>query len=136
MEPQAAAVVPVPEALAGELAPLPAAAPVPSADAPAARGLLEQLLDAAQARGTTPSLLERFLREPTPARALMHWLGPGLAAGRKDLRRHITDQLSRDIAYIDGVLNRQVNAILHHPRFQHLEASWRGLRYLVSQVPA
>ena len=28
----------------------------------------------------------------------------------------------------------QVNAILHHPRFQKLEASWRGLRYLVDQI--
>src|SRR5262249_53283877 len=38
-------------------------------------------------------------------------------------------------ARLDALLNRQVNAILHHPGFQRLEASWRGLRYLVGQVP-
>lgn len=26
-----------------------------------------------------------------------------------------------------------MNAVLHHPLFQKLEASWRGLRYLVDQ---
>lgn len=35
------------------------------------------------------------------------------------------------IAAIDDILNRQVNEILHHPKFQKLEASWRGLHYLV-----
>lgn len=34
------------------------------------------------------------------------------------------------ITQIDDILNRQLNAILHHPRFQRLEASWRGLKYL------
>ncbi len=31
-------------------------------------------------------------------------------------------------------LNRQLAAILHHPRFQNLEASWLGIRYLVSNT--
>lgn len=38
------------------------------------------------------------------------------------------------IAQIDRLLNAQVNAILHHPRFQRLEASWRGLLYLVNEA--
>ncbi len=37
----------------------------------------------------------------------------------------------RLIALIDRSLNRAVNAILHHPGFQALEARWRGLSYLV-----
>lgn len=41
---------------------------------------------------------------------------------------------TRIIALLDEQLNRQVNAILHHPRFQQLEASWRGLAYLIEQV--
>ena len=32
------------------------------------------------------------------------------------------------IAEIDEILSDQVNAILHHPEFQKLEATWRGLR--------
>jgi type VI secretion system ImpC/EvpB family protein len=43
--------------------------------------------------------------------------------------------LVREIARIDARLTRQVNAILHHPSFQKLEASWRGVRYLVDQIP-
>jgi type VI secretion system ImpC/EvpB family protein len=33
------------------------------------------------------------------------------------------------------LLSNQVNAILHHPRFQRLEASWRGLQFLVERLP-
>ncbi|MDX1811648.1 MAG: type VI secretion system contractile sheath large subunit, partial [Gammaproteobacteria bacterium] len=38
------------------------------------------------------------------------------------------------IARIDQKLNRQLNAILHHPKLQQLEASWRGLQYLTFQA--
>jgi type VI secretion system protein ImpD len=31
---------------------------------------------------------------------------------------------------IDELIARQVDAVLHHPEFQRLEASWRGLEYL------
>jgi type VI secretion system ImpC/EvpB family protein len=44
-------------------------------------------------------------------------------------------RLQRHIALLDALLTEQVNAILHHPTFQKLEASWRGLHYLVRQVP-
>ncbi|MFF8803055.1 MULTISPECIES: type VI secretion system contractile sheath large subunit [unclassified Methylobacterium] len=40
-------------------------------------------------------------------------------------------RIDRLIALIDRSLNRAVNAILHHPDFQALEARWRGLAYLV-----
>ncbi len=35
------------------------------------------------------------------------------------------------IAQIDDLLSAQLNEILHAPEFQRLEASWRGLHYLV-----
>ncbi len=38
------------------------------------------------------------------------------------------------VAAIDRLLSRQVDAILHHPMFQALEARWRGLRRLTEQV--
>ena len=38
------------------------------------------------------------------------------------------------IAQIDNLLNEQINAILHHHRFQRLEATWRGLLYLVTEA--
>ncbi len=42
----------------------------------------------------------------------------------------IARRLQADIAKIDLLLNNQVNAILHHPSFQKLESSWRGIEYL------
>jgi type VI secretion system ImpC/EvpB family protein len=63
------------------------------------------------------------------------WLGPPSERQLPDVRRRVARQLTRAIADIDELLNRQVNAILHNPAFQRLEASWRGLQYLVEQVP-
>ena len=40
-------------------------------------------------------------------------------------------QVHRVIAMIDDALNKQVNAILHHPDFQAMEARWRGLAMLM-----
>src|SRR3982074_672679 len=37
------------------------------------------------------------------------------------------------IAQIDHLLSIQLNEILHHPTFQKLEGSWRGLKHLLDQ---
>jgi len=42
--------------------------------------------------------------------------------------------LKLQIAHIDESLNNQVNEIMHHSKFQALEASWRGLQYLVEEA--
>ena len=57
------------------------------------------------------------------------------------VQKHEAEALSRDnlgprliverIREIDELISAQMNEILHHPRFQQLEASCRGLRYLV-----
>lgn len=39
--------------------------------------------------------------------------------------------IQAQIARIDEMLSTQLNEILHHPDFQKLEASWRGLHFLV-----
>jgi type VI secretion system protein ImpC len=39
----------------------------------------------------------------------------------------------RRMAQIDELLSAQLNEIMHHPDFQKLEGSWRGLHYLVYQ---
>src|SRR5262249_29646632 len=73
--------------------------------------------------------------EPSPWRALARWLDRRGASLARLTGKQLTRLLSRDIAGLDTLLTRQVNAILHHPAFQKLEASWRGLRYLVERVP-
>lgn len=55
-------------------------------------------------------------------------LGPDMVI-QKDVERTINTR----IAQIDEVLSEQLNEILHHEEFQKLEASWRGLHYLVHQ---
>src|SRR5437016_3208048 len=35
------------------------------------------------------------------------------------------------IAQIDHLISIQLNEVMHHPSFQKLEGSWRGLKYLM-----
>lgn len=44
--------------------------------------------------------------------------------------------ISKTICQIDVLINKQLNVILHHKRFQQLEVSWRNLHYLTKQVTA
>ena len=82
----------------------------------AADGSVDKFLSA----NTLPDLLRQF--------CLLCRVSEPLS--RDDLHRIVQWQ----IAQIDILLNAQVNAILHHPRFQRLEATWRGLLYLVTEA--
>ena len=42
--------------------------------------------------------------------------------------------LNARIAEIDRLISLQLNEIMHHPELQRLEATWRGLKYLLSQT--
>jgi len=42
--------------------------------------------------------------------------------------------LDLEIAAIDQMLGRQLDAVLHHPAFQTLESAWRGLKFLVDRT--
>lgn len=53
-------------------------------------------------------------------------------AGERQQRARRRAQVA--IAHIDALLSRQVDAIIHHPRFQRLEATWRGLAWLVDRM--
>jgi type VI secretion system ImpC/EvpB family protein/type VI secretion system ImpB/VipA family protein len=111
----------------------PEAKPADTSRGPA-RGLLDAVLNAPVAADQPDTLLGRFLRERDPAQALLLWAGPDALGRGPDARDRLARLLNRDVAGLDELLTRQVNAILHHPAFQKLEASWRGLRYLVDQV--
>jgi type VI secretion system protein ImpD len=81
-----------------------------------------------------PTPLELFLRDTRPEHALCLWLGLDDATASRPTRSQIARQLSHDIARIDELVATQINAILHHPVFQKLESSWRGLSYLVDKL--
>lgn len=69
--------------------------------------------------------IRRFREATTDADALREWFCGNIPA-IEDLR----NTLAEAIVAIDTWISDQVNEILHHPRFQRLEASWRGLHYL------
>ncbi len=86
--------------------------------------------------GSTRALLDDFLSEPDWAVALRLWFGDHAVLKAPVVGRRLLQALDRDIAWLDALMTEQVNAILHHPRMQRLEASWRGVRYLVAQAEA
>ena len=59
---------------------------------------------------------------------------PGLASRCRPMPDDAARQLNRAVAEIDARINELVNAILHHPQFQRLEAAWRGLLYLTERA--
>jgi type VI secretion system protein ImpC len=99
-----------------------------SAAAPAAATeeavLLDQILDRtrpfdAQERERNKDYVGQFLRQVVQ---------PGQVVS-KDVETNIKYW----IAEIDKKLSAQLNEIMHAPEFQRLEATWRGLHYLVHQ---
>ena len=54
--------------------------------------------------------------------------------GSMALSRDSEAMINARIAQIDHLISLQLNEILHHPDFQKLEGSWRGLRYLVGNT--
>src|SRR5690606_27706294 len=88
-------------------------------------GLLESILDQGlkarddHAREWGRDLLKEFISQ---------LLDPSMVVA-KDTEKTINLR----IAEIDRLLSAQLNEIMHHPDFQQLEASWRGLHYLVHQ---
>jgi type VI secretion system protein ImpC len=53
--------------------------------------------------------------------------------GAITVSRDVEAMINARIAQIDHLLSIQLNEILHHPSFQKLEGSWRGLKYLLDQ---
>jgi len=53
--------------------------------------------------------------------------------GSMTVSKDAETMINQRIAQIDHLLSIQVNEILHHESFQKLEASWRGLKYLLDQ---
>jgi type VI secretion system protein ImpC len=94
------------------------------------------------------SMLERLLGSPaapaaTPSTAPAAGV-PGSAATtaealiRRLVEPHIVaeanPQQAQLVSIVDDGLSRQLREVLHHPDFQALEAAWRALNWLVSEV--
>jgi type VI secretion system protein ImpC len=53
--------------------------------------------------------------------------------GHMTVSRDAEATIQTRIAQIDQLISLQLNEILHHPSFQKLEGTWRGIRYLMDQ---
>lgn len=78
--------------------------------------------------------LRNFLQEPDTLFAFEYWLSE-ICPCPKEKSFSVRQYLSRMIVELDELICDQVNRIIHHRRFQRLEASWRGLSMLVFNTP-
>jgi len=87
-----------------------------------------------------PSLLDRIVNEGKVGRdeAGRAWgkevLGEFVKQvldGQMTVTPDIETMILRRVAQIDHLLSIQLNQILHHPKFQQLEGTWRGIRYVL-----
>ena len=53
--------------------------------------------------------------------------------GKMTLSRDAEASIGVRIAEIDRLISLQLNEVLHHPAFQKLEATWRGIKHLLDQ---
>ncbi len=54
-----------------------------------------------------------------------------LAVENKEATGDAADRMNNRIAEIDNRLTQQINLVMHDPAFQTIEATWRGLHFLV-----
>ena len=90
--------------------------------------------DNLHSRSAYISSIDQFLEETDHLQALNYWLTQFTPVNNLKDSEDIIDAIHRSIADIDHMINDQVNVIIHHKKFQKLEASWRGLWYLVVQA--
>jgi type VI secretion system protein ImpD len=77
--------------------------------------------------------LKQFLGEKNLKSAFSLWV-KHFSDDDQSLSLPVRQWISRQIALIDELINDQLNAIIHHPQYQQLEASWLSLQKLSDLV--
>jgi type VI secretion system protein ImpC len=89
------------------------------------KSILEQILEEGRLareesqRGRAKDILSEFVSQ--------------VMEGAITISKNTEAMINARISQIDKLISGQLNEVMHHPDFQKLEASWRGLSYLVSQ---
>jgi type VI secretion system protein ImpC len=88
------------------------------------------------------SVLDRILEEGRMAReesqkgwakdVIAEFVGQ-IMEGTMVVSKDTEAMINARISQIDHLISMQLNEVMHHPELQKLEASWRGLHYLVHQ---
>jgi len=91
---------------------------------------------AAATEEATVSLLDQAIgatrqTEPDRAKELLKTLTEEVMSGTVTFDKNLTVTFRKAIEAIDAKISRQLNAVMHHPKFQKLEGTWRGLHFLV-----
>ncbi len=98
---------------------------------------------AAEAEVTEQSLLDQLVdegrwgKEPDAAdrgREMIKLFVKDVLEGAVTFSADTEAMLNQQIAEIDRLVSKQLNEIIHHEKFQKLEATWTGLRYLVANT--
>jgi type VI secretion system protein ImpC len=111
---------------------------------------LEELLARVFDKPERATALAALLQEPKRALILLGQMDVGKPEQALEGVRHALERVGRAdhrpttdvvgtlrewVAALDRRLSAQVAAVLHHPDFRRLEATWRGLHFLVRHVP-
>jgi type VI secretion system protein ImpC len=102
-----------------------AKAPAQVTEQVAEKGLLDQIVEEGKV-GTDAATRER-------GKSLVKEFINQVLEGQVTVSKDTEAMINARIAQIDHLLSLQLNEVLHHPQFQKLEASWRGLKYLIDQ---
>jgi type VI secretion system protein ImpC len=102
-----------------------AKAPAQAAEQVAEKGLLDQIVEDGRV-GTDVATRER-------GKSLVKEFINQVLEGQVTISKDTEAMINARVAQIDHLLSIQLNEVLHHPQFQKLEASWRGLKYLLGQ---
>ena len=87
------------------------------------KGLLDQIIEQGRMirdesqKGWARDVLSEFVKQ--------------IMEGTITVSRDTERMINARIAQIDKLISMQLNEIMHHPDYQKLESSWRGLNYLV-----
>ena len=104
-----------------------AAAPAAAATTTVVKEAEPSLLDQIVSKG-------RFGEEPAAqqrGRDLITQFLEQVMKGEVTPSRDAEQMINARIAQVDHLISQQINEVLHHPSFQKLEASWRGLKYVL-----
>lgn len=82
------------------------------------------------------SLLEQAISatkqtDSSRAEELIRTLTQEAMKGTISWNKNLTVTFNEAITYLDQLISGQLSAIIHHPDFQKLEGSWRGVQHLV-----
>src|SRR5436309_420772 len=102
-----------------------AGAAAPSTTTTEAPGLLDQVIQATRPQDT---------REAERAKDYFRQFVDQIVKPGQVVSKDVETNIKFWIGEIDKKLSSQLNEIMHHPDFQKLESTWRGLHYLVHQT--